>query len=355
MNLSIGKKINEDIEKLTKRCVACQELHDQNSKEPMIMTEVPSEACTVLGTDLFDVKGRTFIILSDYYSKYPIVKELQAPVTSAAVADVIEDACAMFGRPDQIRSDNGPQYAGQHFLNFRRRWGIQHVTSSPHYAQSNGFSERQVRWIKSIIKKCIKTSESIPQALLHVRATPIDAKLPSPAQILMRRQITTCLPSHLYDLPEESIKARLEERSEAMKRHYDRNAMEDDLPPLYPGHNVRVLDKPSKTWYQGTVTQMCEEPRSYIITIAGGSKVRRNRRHLRETIETTGNISDGAFCDNMLPRSDTATSTAGRRDDSSAENEEGEEGVLCEESKSQEETRTTRSGRVVKMSVRYQE
>ena len=168
----------------------------------------------------------------------------------------------------------------------------------------------------------------------------------------MRRKITACLPSLLYELPDESIKARLEEHSEAMERHYGRNAREDDLPPL---HNVRVLDKPSKTWYQGTVTQRCEEPRSYIITTAGGSKVRRNRRHLRETIETTGNISDGALRDNMLPRSDTATSTAGRRDDSSAENEEGEEGVLCEESKLQEETRTTRSGRVVKMPVRYQE
>ena len=135
------QNINEDIEKLTNRCVACQELQDQNSKEPMIMTEVPSEAWKVLGTYLFDVIGRTFIILSDYYSKYPIVKELQAPVTSAAVTYVIEDACAMFGRPDQIRSDNGPQYAGQHFRNFCRRWSIQHVTSSPHYAQSNGFSE----------------------------------------------------------------------------------------------------------------------------------------------------------------------------------------------------------------------
>ena len=61
------QKINEDIEKLTKRCVAYQEQQDQNSKEPMIMTKVPSEAWIFLGTDLFDVKGSTFIILSDYY------------------------------------------------------------------------------------------------------------------------------------------------------------------------------------------------------------------------------------------------------------------------------------------------
>ncbi|KAI0228606.1 hypothetical protein LSAT2_020949 [Lamellibrachia satsuma] len=168
----------------------------------------------------------------------------------------------------------------------------------------------------------------------------------------MRRQITTCLSSHLYDLQDESIKASLEERSETMKRHYDRNVREDDLSPLHPGHNVRVLDKPSKTWYQGTVTQRCEEPRSYIITTPGGSNVRRNRRHLRKTIEMTGNISDGALCDNMLPRSDTATSTAGRIDDSSAENKEGE-GVLCEESKSQEETRMTRSAKTSTSDEKY--
>ena len=134
--------------------------------------------------------------MSDYYSKFPIVKELKAPVTSVAVTEVIEEACSMFGRPDQIRSDNGPQYASEHFRKFCTLWGIHHVTSSPHYAQSNGFAERQVRWIKPIVKKCIKTSENIQQALLHVRATPIDAKLPSPAELLMKRQLTTSLPSH---------------------------------------------------------------------------------------------------------------------------------------------------------------
>ena len=98
-----------------------------------------------LGTDLFETKGRNFIILSDYYSKFPIVKELRAPVTSVAVTEVTEEACSMFGRPDQVRSDSGPQYATEHFRKFCILWGIQHMTSSPHYAQSNGFAERQVR------------------------------------------------------------------------------------------------------------------------------------------------------------------------------------------------------------------
>ena len=77
-----------------------------------------------------------------------------------------------------------------------KSWGIEHVMSSPNYAQSNGFAERQVRWVKPVIKKCLKTSESIPQALLQMRATPIDAKLPSPAELMLKRRVATCLSSH---------------------------------------------------------------------------------------------------------------------------------------------------------------
>ena len=174
-------------------------------------SKTPSEAWRILGTDLFEIKGKQYIILSDYYSKYPIVKQLQNPITSAAVTEVVEEACSMFGRPDQIRSDNGPQYASEHFKSFCREWGIEHMTSSPHYAQSNGYIERQIRWVKPIIKKCLKTSQNVNLALLNIRATPVDSKLPSPAELLMKRQIATILPSHPHEIRDDNIKRRLEE------------------------------------------------------------------------------------------------------------------------------------------------
>ena len=106
--------------------------------------------------------------------------------------------------PDEIRSDNGPQYAGQEFKEFCRRWGIEHVTSSPHYAQSNGFIERQIRWIKCVIKKCIRGKESIQEALLNIRATPVDNKMPSPAEMLLVRQIATLLPAHQHSIDDNT-------------------------------------------------------------------------------------------------------------------------------------------------------
>ena len=93
------------------------------------------------------------------------MRELSVPVTAVAITDVIEDMCGIFGRPDQIRSDNSPQYASAHFTAFCKSWVIEYVTSSPNYTKSNGFAERQVRLVKPVIKKCLKTSESIPQAL----------------------------------------------------------------------------------------------------------------------------------------------------------------------------------------------
>ena len=172
-------RINDDIDKMTKACGVCQEVQVANRKEPMIASEVPTKAWKVLATDIFEIKGRNYLILSDYFSKFPIVRELSGVVTAVAITDVIEDMFGMFGRPDPIRSDNGPQYASAHFTAFCKSRGIEHITSSPNYAQSNGFAERQVRLVKPVIKKCLKTSESIPQALLQMRATQIDAKLPS--------------------------------------------------------------------------------------------------------------------------------------------------------------------------------
>ncbi len=69
----------------------------------MIASEVPTKAWKVLATDIFEIKGRNYLILSDYFFKFPIVRELSGAVTAVAITVVIEDMCGMFGRTDPIR------------------------------------------------------------------------------------------------------------------------------------------------------------------------------------------------------------------------------------------------------------
>ena len=66
------------------------------------------------------------------------------------------------------------------------------------------------------IKKCLKTSETIPQALLQMRTTPIDAKLPSPAELSLKRRVATYLPSHTNENGGDGVHDRLEERRAKM-------------------------------------------------------------------------------------------------------------------------------------------
>ena len=254
----------DDITRLIQHCQACQENQAVNRKEPLQQTEIPSGPWKMLGTDIFEAKGKQYVILSDYFSKYPLIREIPAPVTSAAVTRFIKEAVSLFGVPEQIRSDNGPQYSGESFKRFCKEYGISHITSSPHYPQSNGFIERQIGWLKPIIKKCIKSGQNINMALMNIRATPVSNNIPSPAELLMKRKITTLLPSR-SEMDYEPIKHQMQNKKHQQMLQFNKTAAPNDLPPLYPGQDVRVFDKTSKTWSPATVITRCPEPRSYTV------------------------------------------------------------------------------------------
>ncbi|XP_046378547.1 uncharacterized protein K02A2.6-like [Haliotis rufescens] len=176
--------INKNIEKLIKSCASCQELMPQNKAEPLEPHEIPSAPWRKIGTDLFQIRGKHFLVVTDYFSKYPIVKQIPHPVSSQAVTNELKFMCSILGKPDTVISDNGTQYSGHPFQQFCLNWGITHVTSSPHYPRSNGLAERMVGTVKPIVKKCLMNGQDIDKALLHLRATPIATGLPSPGEML---------------------------------------------------------------------------------------------------------------------------------------------------------------------------
>ena len=105
-------KINKDIEHMTRTCTLCQELANCNKKGPLIPHDTPMAPWKKLGTDLFEVDREHFVLICDYFSKYPIVTPLHA-TTSENVTEEIRKAVSRFGWPDEIVSDNGPQHIGE--------------------------------------------------------------------------------------------------------------------------------------------------------------------------------------------------------------------------------------------------
>ncbi len=270
-------RIYKDIETLCKNCEFCQELQPQQPKEPMHMHEKPGMPWTKLGTDLFEIDGKNYLIIADYFSRFPVIKQLRS-TTAADIVAATKEAFSMLGVPREIVSDNGPQFLSK-YNQFCSEWGILHTTSSPRHAQSNGFIERQIRYLKPIIKKCLKSDGDINAALLNVRATPLDATLPSPAELMFGRRISTTLPSHTNDMAPDHYREHVKELSEKQKAYADQHTRE--LPPLLAGKPVRVLDKERKLWYEGQIIARNKD-RSYQVLTEGGRSIIRNRAHLRE-------------------------------------------------------------------------
>ena len=89
--------------------------------------------------------GSEYLVIVDYYSKMPMVWKMPtSQCNSAKVITVLKELFAEHGIPEEIRSDNGPQFASHLFAEFTKDWNIKHSTSSPRNPRSNGSISRFV-------------------------------------------------------------------------------------------------------------------------------------------------------------------------------------------------------------------
>lgn len=279
--------INNDIEELVGSCMICQRNRNSQQTETLMPHPIPDEPWQVLASDIFHFDNNDFILLADYHSKMTFVRRLPTRSTSSSVIGILKQLLGEHGVPQKLISDNGPQYNSMEFRKFANDWGFMHVTSSPHYPQSNGFAERMVQTVKKTMLKAKQGGNDLEMALLCLRTTPIDNNLPSPAQLLYGRQIQSNLPliPNSSPRPPQQVQHAFQHRQAKQKAHYDKHAC--DLPPLQAQQRV-LMQEEDGTWSPATVLEKRNEPRSYIVRSPNGGVYRRNRRHLRDISASPG-------------------------------------------------------------------
>ena len=92
-----------------------------------------------LAADLFELEGKVYMIIVDYYSRWFEIRRLKDQ-SSARVISVLKELFSTHGIPDIIVSDNGPQFSSDAFRLFTTECDFGHVTSSPKYPRANGGS-----------------------------------------------------------------------------------------------------------------------------------------------------------------------------------------------------------------------
>ena len=240
-------------------CLAHRAAPSAPSKEPLQQHPIVARPWSKVGADLCDLQGRTLLVVCDYFSNFIEVENIPKANTQG-VSKALKVLFSRYGIPDELITDNGPQFSSEEFSTFARGWGFKHVTSSPRYPQSNGKAENAVKTVKRLFTKCNAARESEYLALLD----------------WLKPRYST----------EEDARA-LGGQKERQRYYYNRQAKA--LPPLAPGESVRMRLPGEKTWSPGVCTRLAG-PRSYEVTV-GGRTFRRNWRQLIRTNEDLQDMS----------------------------------------------------------------
>ena len=171
--------ISNEISQTADKCVICQTTSTAQRKHPSVPGEIPPHAWHTLGTDLFYWMQTDFLVLGDCFSKYLIVRKLPSS-TSSAVCKEMSNIITEFGKPYIIWSYNHPCYTSTEFKELMELLQIQHVTSSPHFPQTNGFAEAMVKIAKKLMDCSTLQEKPWNFGLMEYRCIPLTGNIPSP-------------------------------------------------------------------------------------------------------------------------------------------------------------------------------
>ena len=304
--------LTNDVKNITKSCEPCQKHAPKQRQEEILVHEpTATKPWSKLACDIFDIKGQSYIVIADYYSRFPYVKQL-SNITSKSIINVFKPLFADHGFCDILVTDNGPSYVSKEFTTFLEDCSIRHITSSPMYPQSNGFAESMVKVMKNLITKSVESNEDPNWALQAYRATPLSASLPSPAEMLHGRPLRTNIPSSRPSAQNDDTLESQHRRQQSYVK-----PPKPSLPPLQQGQDVNMYNHTTHTWQPATVSNVLPTPRSYQLSTDNGGKYRRNRRDIRDTSPndpqcgTNRSIVHTDIADKIIPSAPRASNING--------------------------------------------
>ena len=273
--------IDQDVEELAKSCLPCQEVKQAPAVAPLHPWIWPTKPWSRVHVDFAGpFMGTTFFLAVDAHSKWPEVYEMSS-ATSAQTITVLRHLFAKYGIPQQLVSDNGPQFTSDDFTEFLRANGVKHIRSAPYHPASNGAVERFVRTFKAAMKagrqQKLSIHHRVENFLLTYRTTPHATTNQTPSSLFLGRELRTRL-----DLLKPSIERQVVEKQATQKEKHDQHAKEREF---HVGQRVMVRNlRPGPAWVPGIIVKRLG-PVSFLVEV-NGLIWKRHIDHLRIHIDS---------------------------------------------------------------------
>ena len=157
--------------------------------EPLIPSVLPDRPWQKIGIDLFELKGKPYLLSIDYFSRFAEVA-LLSKGTTAPDAIILISSLGLQDMEFQIKLYRTivPSFKPANLLNLLMIM-VLNMSQLSKYPQSNGEVERAVKTVKSLLRK----STNPYLALMAYRSTSLENGY-SPSELLFGRKIRTTVP-----------------------------------------------------------------------------------------------------------------------------------------------------------------
>ena len=124
--------MSKEIEKYVKKCKVCLKKMPSQVQQPIVQRNKATYPWQVVGSDLFELNSRHYIVMVDQYSGLPLVAEFSKAPSTLSVINQLEHWFCIFGVPQEMISDNGLQDRSAEMVQYALQRRVKRVTSDPH-------------------------------------------------------------------------------------------------------------------------------------------------------------------------------------------------------------------------------
>jgi len=150
--------INSELEMLAKACEGCQQHQKMPSTAPLHPWEWTTAPWQRIHIDYAGpFQDSMFLVVVDAHIKWPEVIPMKT-TTAAKTINVLRTLFAQFGIPEQMVSDNGPQFVAEEMQYFLKSNGIRHTLYL--FSTVPSSYEWSGRTFSSNLQKCTTLYES---------------------------------------------------------------------------------------------------------------------------------------------------------------------------------------------------
>eukprot|EP00731_Ephydatia_muelleri_P011873 Em0006g767a len=236
--------------------------------------------CLLWGVRVLVPKKLQGRVLEELHKGHPGASRMKS-LARARTIEALRLLFASYGVPNQLVSDNGPQFVSKEFADFMAGNAVKHIRVAPYHPASNGLAERFVQTFKKAMSAARNDGASLSQKLcrflLTYRSTPHATTQVAPCELFLKRTIRTRL-----DAIRPNYSGTVCDKQALQKELHDRHARSREFEIGQKVMAKNFLQGPP--WVAGVISE-CKGPLTYLVEVEPHVFWRRHVDHIKHCHE----------------------------------------------------------------------